>query len=201
MADESGASELLSTKITKGRVKGEQSTRAGSDDEQRPALPPRPTDSTLQPSAAKRAPLQSQPTTALTSIDIQTISFPDGSRETFSAVSGQPKTAPISGSRKVSRSGSEVDDDASIVSHAPTSRAGGDLDSLLGNEFDVQSPAWKLLNSHTDSVPFETIELGEDDKLSSFEHEFDEIADIDSVGGNEGLFPNHILAAVEINSY
>jgi hypothetical protein len=64
---------------------------------------------------------------------------------------------------------------------------GGDLESLLGNGFNTQSPAWKLLNSQADSeTPFEAIEFDEDGRLSSFEHEFDEVADVDSKEGNEG---------------
>jgi vacuolar fusion protein MON1 len=131
--------------------------------------------------------LQSQPTTALSSIDIQTVSFPDGSRGTFSISSDHPNAAFVSGSRKVSQKSSEIDDNASLTSYGPSLRVGGDLESLLGNGFNMQSPVWKLLNSQTDSgAPFETIEFDEDDRLSSFEHEFDEVADIDSKEGNEG---------------
>lgn len=81
----------------------------------------------------------------------------------------------------------EIDESTSLTSYAPSLRVTGDLESLLGNGFNAQSPAWKLLNSQTDSgAPFETIEFDEDDRLSSFEHEFDEVAVVDSKKGNEG---------------
>jgi vacuolar fusion protein MON1 len=93
----------------------------------------------------------------------------------------------VSGSRKVSQRSNEIDDSASLTSYAPSLRVGGDLESLLGNGFNTQSPAWKLLNSQTDSgAAFEAIEFDEDDQLLSFEHEFDEVADVDSKEGNEG---------------
>ena len=87
----------------------------------------------------------------------------------------------------MSQKGSDIDDSASLTSYAPSQRVGGDLESLLGNGFNTQSPAWKLLNSQNDpGTPFETIEFDEDDQLSSFEHEFDEVAEVDSKEGNEG---------------
>jgi hypothetical protein len=52
------------------------------DEDRRPPLPPRP--STAASSADPKA-LQAPPTTAITPIDIQTLSFPDGSRGTFSS--------------------------------------------------------------------------------------------------------------------
>lgn len=170
----------------------------GTDDEEsRPPLPPRPVllhpsdhqspplSSDARPTTANRPQLQSKPTTALSSIDIQTLSFPDGTRGTFSA-SALGQTLEL-GNRKVSRNGSEADDNASLMSYAPTMRAGGDLDSLLGDSLSTQSPAWKLLSSQADTVnPFETTDFESDDKLSSFEHEFDELEEVDSKGGNEG---------------
>ncbi|KAI9736887.1 MAG: Vacuolar fusion protein mon1 [Claussenomyces sp. TS43310] len=173
-----------------------------ADDENRPPLPPRPVTAQLspQPSSPQGPPenvsrprLQSKPTTALSSVDIQTLSFPDGTRGTFStsdhlsSAGGLPLTPALKpGKRKTSRNGSEGDDSASIVSHAPTLRANGDLESLLAESLNAQSPAWKLLNSYTESVnPFETIEFEQNHGLLSFEQEFDEIADVDSNGGNE----------------
>ncbi len=169
------------------------------ENEKRPALPPRPI--ALQPPARPSSPqspvsrttstrgpqFQSQPTTALSSIDIQTLSFPDGSRGTFPTTSGQLNAASASGTRKLSQKSSEIDEGASLTSYAPSQREGGDLESLLGNGFNTQSPAWKLLNSQTDSGnPFENIEFEEDDRLSTFEHEFDEVAEVNSKEGNEG---------------
>lgn len=72
------------------------------------------------------------------------------------------------------------------MSYAPTLKANGDLASLLDDGLNSQSPAWKLLSSQAESVnPFENIEF-EDNALSNFEHEFDEIEALDSQSGNEG---------------
>jgi hypothetical protein len=128
----------------------------------------------------------SQATTALSSIDIQTLSFPDGTRGTFSTTN-HSKPASISGSRKVSQNGSDIDDNTSLMSYAPTSHAAGDLSSLVGDGSNAHSPAWRLLSSQADSTNlFENIEYNEDDRLSTFEREFDEVPDTDSKGGNEG---------------
>lgn len=175
----------------------------GEREELRPPLPPRP--SLLQTSrpttpgsslSSPRPTLQSKATTALSSIDIQTLSFPDGSRGTFSAPSSRNVSESVPGlsgsprisSWKVSRNGGEVEDNASLVSYAPTLRANGDLASLLNEGLNSQSPAWRLLSTQTDSIRlFETTEY-EDTSLADFEHEFDEIQDIDSREGNEGEF-------------
>jgi len=167
--------------------------------EERPPLPPRPSLLGARPntplSVEKRPPLQSKPTTAVSSVDIQTLSFPDGSRGTFSTPASRSVSETVSGlsagtstprSRKVSHNGSEFDDSASLMSYAPTLKANGDLASLLDEGLNSQSPAWKLLSSQADTVnPFETIE-SEDHALVNFDHEFDEIEAVDSKGGNEG---------------
>ena len=169
-------------------------------EEQRPSLPPR--TSLLQTSNRPATPidrrpaLQSKATTAVSSVDIQTLSFPDGSRGTFSTPTNRAVSDCIPGtssrqsttSRKPSRSGSEVggDDSASLMSYAPTLRANGDLASLLDEGLNSQSPAWRLLSSQADKVdPFETVEY-EDQSLVNFDHEFDEIDAVESQGGNEG---------------
>jgi vacuolar fusion protein MON1 len=167
--------------------------------EQRPPLPPRPSllgDRPTTPlSPNKRPALQSKPTTAVSSVDIQTLSFPDGSRGTFSTPASRSVSEAGPGiyagtstpsSRKVSHNGSEFDDSTSLMSYAPTLRANGDLASLLDEGLNSQSPAWKLLSSQADTVnPFETIDY-EDKALLNFENEFDEIEAVDSKGGNEG---------------
>jgi hypothetical protein len=72
------------------------------------------------------------------------------------------------------------------MSIAPTLRGNGDLASLLDDELNTQSPAWRLLNSQTESANlFETAEY-EDTTLANFDHEFDEIEAVDSNRGNEG---------------
>lgn len=174
----------------------------GDDKEGEPAppLPPRPSllqanrSRPITPLAPARPSLQSNPTTALSSIDIQTLSFPDGSRGTFSTPAGRVVPESIAGlsggqttpSRKVSRNGSELDDSGSLMSYAPTLRANGDLASLLDEGLSTQSPAWRLLSAQAETVnPFEIIDY-EDSTLVNFEHEFDEIKAVDSKGGNEG---------------
>lgn len=168
-------------------------------EEQRPPLPPRP--SLLQtgnrpsaPQSPSRPTLQGTATTALSSLDIQTVSFPDGSRGTFSTPTSGAVAESLSelpeghgtSSRKVSRNGSDLDDDASLMSIAPTLRGNGDLASLLDDELNTQSPAWRLLNSQTEPADlFETAEY-EDTALANFDREFDEIEAVDSKIGNEG---------------
>jgi hypothetical protein len=175
---------------------GNPDTEHGKDsdtvEEQRPPLPPRP--SLLQtgngpsaPQSPSRPSLQAKATTAVSSLDIQTLSFPDGSRGTFSTPAGgtvsEEQGTP---SRKVSRNGSDLDDDASLLSFAPTSRGNGDLASLLDDELNTQSPAWRMLNSQSEAPNlFETVEY-EDTSLANFEHEFDEIEAVNSKEGNEG---------------
>lgn len=163
--------------------------------EERPPLPPRPillqapgrpktSHSIERPSI-----LLSKPTTALSSVDIQTLSFPDGSRGTFSTPAKSAASDSASGTAgsstpKLSRNGSEIDDNASLMSYTPTMRANGDLASLLDEGLSSQSAAWKLLSSQAESVnPFESIEY-QDESLVDFEKEFDELAAVTS--GNEG---------------
>lgn len=168
--------------------------------EQRPPLPPRP--SLLQaengpsaPQSTSQPALQAKATTAVSSLDIQTLSFPDGSRGTFSTPASGAVSETLSElpegqgtpSRKLSRNDSDLDDDASLMSIAPTLRGNGDLASLLDDELNTQSPAWRMLNSHTaDSANlFESAEY-EDTSLANFDQEFDEIEDVDSQKENEG---------------
>ena len=174
--------------------------KAGQED--RPPLPPRPsllqttTNRPVTPTS-RRSTLQAKATTAVSSVDIQTLSFPDGSRGTFStpashavsdSVSDKNSGGQSTPSRKPGRSGSEVgaDDSASLMSHAPTLKANGDLASLLDEGLNSQSPAWRLLSSQADTFDlFETSEY-QDLSLSNFEQEFDEIEPVNSQGGNEG---------------
>ncbi|KAG4426655.1 Vacuolar fusion protein mon1 [Cadophora malorum] len=184
-----------------GSSKVEASTTGTSNEEQngaqeaeeaRPPLPPRP--SLLKPSTRPGSAYASKPTTGLSSIDIQTLSFPDGSRGTFSTPASRSvsESVSISGtsggqstpSRKISRNGSDFDDSASLMSYAPTLRANGDLASLLDEGLNSQSAAWKLLSTQTESVnAFETVDF-EDTSLANFENEFDEIEEVDNKGTN-----------------
>ncbi|KAI0154768.1 vacuolar fusion protein MON1 [Xylariaceae sp. FL1272] len=161
-------------------------------DEQRetppPPLPPRP----LQPSAKERPGLVSRPTTALSSLNIQTVSFPDGSRGTFTSpdTAGHP-ASPIASleTQILSATGlhsigsvrkQDTDESMSILSDGgPTLRPHGDLESLLqGGDASRKSPAWRLLRSQSAAVlPFEVISPGQKVMRDEFEHEFDEIPD------------------------
>jgi hypothetical protein len=192
----SGASSIRDFVENKGMPENKTFSSDQSENGQRPPLPPRPkiVPSSERPvtplghftSPTKKPQMQSQATTALSPMDIQTLSFPDGTRGTFST-SDNSTPPSISGSRKVSQNGSEIDDNASLMSYAPTLRAAGDLNSLLGESSNAQSPAWKLLSAQAELMnPFETVEYNQHDCLSTFEHEFDEIPDADSKGGNEG---------------
>ena len=177
-------------------------TKGDQDEGERPPLPPRP--SLLQiglptPSltSAKRPSLQSKPTTAISSVDIQTLSFPDGSRGTFSTPASRSvsEAVSISGTSggqstpsKADRTGSDFDDTNSLMSFAPTLKANGDLASLLDEGLGSQSAAWKLLSTQAETVPpFEQVDYV-DTSLVNFDHEFDEIEAVDPVGGNEGMF-------------
>jgi hypothetical protein len=174
-----------------------------SDSEERPPLPPRPSllQTAEQPfathSTSKRPGLTSKPTTALSSVDIQTLSFPDGSRGTFSTPAHRTVSDSLSVSgistgqstphRKVSQNGSELDDNTSLRSYAPTLRANGDLASLLDEGLNSQSPAWKLLSTQSESVnPFESVDY-ENISLINFGQEFDQIEAVDAREGNEGM--------------
>ncbi|KAK4205297.1 putative vacuolar fusion protein MON1 [Triangularia verruculosa] len=123
--------------------------------------------------------LQSKPTTAVSSIDISTLSFPDGSRGTFPTPSVGSGPSPLNsgyGTPSRDSSGDNLTDSMSVMSFAPTTRAPGDLASLVAGEFNRKSRAWNLLRSQSETVqPFEAIEFGDAGELAGFEREFDNI--------------------------
>ncbi|KAI0890409.1 vacuolar fusion protein MON1 [Annulohypoxylon maeteangense] len=170
---------------------GSSSTATAPGHENAPPLPPRPAqtsgnDSTATTTTIEGSNLQSKPTTAISSMNIQTLSFPDGSRGTFSTTnennagdSEQPTPAnvgmanigfnPIAG---------DIDESMSVMSIAPTLRPPGDLESLLVGDGSKKSAAWTLLRSQYAAVPpFESIKLEEDTTLANFADEFDDIPD------------------------
>lgn len=193
--------ETNSILIEGGSIQGNQALgNHGEDTEERPPLPPRPIllEASGQPSTShsieRPSILLSKPTTALSSVDIQTLSFPDGSRGTFSSPAKSTISDSASGTPKPSRNGSEIDDNASLMSYAPTMRANGDLASLLDEGLSSQSPAWKLLSSQAESVnPFESVEYC-DESLIDFEKEFDELDAVKS--GNEGGMSSKITISL-----
>ena len=174
--------------------------------EERPPLPPRPTNIDLfafgpvTPSSSLRVPkrssrpqLQSQATTAISRTDIQTQSYPDGSRETYA---NSTKSTPSGKSFRFDspigqlrgQYANEGDDSASLRSYAPT--AGGDVESLLGDVVGAgqQSPAWRLLSSHVERAdPFDFLPHDGEEPTADFSREFDELGELDQEGHNEGM--------------
>ncbi|KAM0329817.1 hypothetical protein ACHAQA_003981 [Verticillium albo-atrum] len=152
--------------------------QSGDSLEQRPPLPPR-------PAAFTNASIDSSKlaTTAITPVEIQTLSFPDGSRGTFPTPGAQnastPPASSVSGSATPRRDLGEMEDTMSIMSLAPTMRPAGDIASLLTGDFNRRSPAWNLLRSQSPAVlPFETLNLDSaTHKLSAFDQEFDPLPD------------------------
>ncbi|KXX74263.1 Vacuolar fusion protein MON1 [Madurella mycetomatis] len=145
-----------------------------------PPLPPRRKSAAEGPIQVPSA--QSKPTTAISSIDISTLSFPDGSRGTFPTNATRVVSTPLaSGHVTPSRDGTaggDVADAMSVMSFAPTLRPHGDLASLVAGELNRKSRAWNLLRSQSKTVqPFESIELGASGDLTGFEREFDGIPD------------------------
>ncbi|OLN88801.1 Vacuolar fusion protein MON1 [Colletotrichum chlorophyti] len=150
-------------------------------DELPPPLPPRPSIDSTASIDARMA--MAAATTAVTPLDIQTLSFPDGSRGTFST----PGTRAVSTSVASSNSGQatptgntgEGEDSMSITSFSPTLRPSGDIASLLVGEFNKRSPAWNLLRSQSATVqPFESLKMDDTTRnLAGFEHEFDDLPD------------------------
>ena len=177
---------------------------SGVDSDGSPPLPPRPrhvtgshqtyaTPSSLRLPKASRPRLQSSATTALSLTDIHTQSYQDGSRETFDAPSKPVSSGRIlKGFDSIRRlrdpAGSEADT-ASVRSVAPTLNAGGDAESLLG---DVpgkpqQLPTWGLAGHQNETLgPLESASYEEDDHLSSFESEFDDLEALNTDEGGEG---------------
>ncbi|KAG5926409.1 Vacuolar fusion protein mon1 [Claviceps africana] len=156
---------------------------SADEEEPRPALPPRRKASIA---AVEPRSLQAQATTAITPLDIQTLSFPDGSRGTFSTPhSNRSVSNPVSSGHgspgyKTSVSGLSAgeahDDVASILSSAPTTKPAADIASLMGASFHKRSAAWNLLQSQAPPIqPFERLRAGISDDLTDFEREFHEI--------------------------
>lgn len=148
---------------------GSQSDIVGDE---RPALPPRPSqNTTLDPKA-----FQAPATTAVTAVDIQTLSFPDGSRGTFSTPGSRSASTPISSGYASPNRSSDVEDGASIASLAPTMRPARDIASLFANDNSKRSLAWSLLHSQSTVLqPFDRSRATVEDKLTCFEREFNPV--------------------------
>ncbi|PFH57928.1 hypothetical protein XA68_14368 [Ophiocordyceps unilateralis] len=133
-----------------------------------PPLPPRPGGA---PTASA--------TTAVTPVEIQTLSFPDGSRGTFSGTGPRSSSSP-GNSDHVSPSHGEGDDAASVTSFVPTMRPAADIASLLTGGLNRRSPAWSMLHAQASSVgPFEAGPARIHDRLAHFQDEFEPLPDDD----------------------
>ncbi len=155
------------------------------------ATPPTP----LTGRTPSRPPLKDRPTTELSTIDIQTLSFPDGTRGTFSSTDNTSTPSPggtsifesLFPSRKTSKAIDELNSDASVRSLMPSSITpahipstiglGGELESLLGPSISL-TPAQRLLAAQSLPIP----DLGEiqflesaQDELRGFDCEFVEV--------------------------
>ncbi|KXH64986.1 trafficking protein Mon1 [Colletotrichum nymphaeae SA-01] len=154
--------------------------KTGPSEEQPPPLPPRPSMESNDSIDSRMA--MAAATTAVTPLDIQTLSFPDGSRGTFSTTGSRAVSTPVqssSGQATPTRTLGEGEDSMSIASFSPTLRPPNDIASLLMGEFNKRSPAWNLLRSQSATVPpFETLRMDNTTRnLAGFEHEFDELPD------------------------
>ncbi|KAF4781862.1 vacuolar fusion protein MON1 [Colletotrichum scovillei] len=154
--------------------------KTGPSEEQPPPLPPRPSMESNDSIDSRMA--MAAATTAVTPLDIQTLSFPDGSRGTFSTTGSRAVATPVqssSGQATPTRTLGEGEDSMSIASFSPTLRPPNDIASLLMGEFNKRSPAWNLLRSQSATVPpFETLRMDNTTRnLAGFEHEFDDLPD------------------------
>ncbi|ORY65959.1 trafficking protein Mon1-domain-containing protein [Pseudomassariella vexata] len=144
-----------------------------------PPLPPRPSIEPMKPA------LQSKPTTAISSMNIQTLSFPDGTRGTFT--SGEDTTAApepviipgdLASTRGTSAVANDLDEGLSVMSFVPTVRPPGDLESLMVGDNSNRTAAWHSLRSQAPTVPpFEKMRTKEGSLLTDFPKEFDDIPD------------------------
>ncbi|KAI1846736.1 hypothetical protein JX265_008960 [Neoarthrinium moseri] len=162
------------------------------DDERPPPLPPRPVSQTPAVTAAatsaavERPGLLSKPTTAVSATNIQTLSFPDGTRGTFTSSEGTATAGhedviipgDLGSTRSFNPASNDLDEGMSVMSFAPTLRPAGDLESLLVGDTSKRSPAWQLLRSQSATVPpFSAMKTEEASALREFEKEFDGIPD------------------------
>lgn len=177
----------------------------GAEDDRPPPLPPRQSSLPVETGQLPRP----TPTTALSSIDIQTLSFPDGSRGTFEAESQAAATAPgsmatslapgghttaaelggfVPGSALPGRGIDDADDSVSIMSFSPTLRPPADLASLVTGEVNKKSRAWAMLRAQSATVqPFQRARHDATDGLGKFESDFEDIPGEETLNDEERL--------------
>lgn len=151
-------------------------------------LPPRPSRKLSDDGAsgALHVAAASKPTTQVSTIDISTLSFPDGSRGTFStsATSATRSVAsPQSSASGYTSPRTDPAETVSVASYPATLRPPGDLADLVTGEFNRRSRAWSMLRTQSSSVqPFEASRTGACDSLAGFEKEFDDIPELGEKG-------------------
>ena len=177
---------------------------AGVESDGQPPLSPRPgqvdgyyqtyaASSSLRLPKASRPRLQSSATTALSLTDIHTQSYQDGSRETFDAPSKPVSTGRFlkgfDSMRRLRRPAGSEADTASVRSVAATLDTGGDAESLLGDVLGKpqQVPTWGLAGHQDETLePLGSATYENDDHLSSFDSEFDDLEALNTDEGGEG---------------
>src|SRR5215469_15681959 len=182
------------------RIKDAESALDGSEPASRdgtpPPLPPRPrnpqTPERPQSSAGSlkisrsstRPPLRSTATTALSIPDVHTQSH-GGDELVVSPTSRQLSY----GASKwgASRSGSDAEETVSVVSYAPTSGAGVEVESMLGDILadQLERHMRASVSQHDEAGPQEQLFIEDPIFEEAFEHEFDALDDITSDGLNE----------------
>ncbi|KAJ4390514.1 Vacuolar fusion protein mon1 [Neurospora sp. IMI 360204] len=151
-------------------------------------VPPRPSRKLSDDGAsgALHVAAASKPTTQVSTIDISTLSFPDGSRGTFStrATSATRSVAsPQSSASGYTSPRTDPAETMSVASYPATLRPPGDLADLVTGEFNRRSRAWSMLRTQSSSVqPFEASRTGACDSLAGFEKEFHDIPELGEKG-------------------
>jgi hypothetical protein len=181
--------DIQQSKATEFTLDGSEPTsRAGTP----PPLPPRPrntqTSERPQSSAASlrisrsstQPPLRSAATTALSVPDVHTQSH--GGDELIASPTSRQLFK-----RSASRSGSDAEETASVVSYAPTSGAGVEVESMLGDILgdQLERHLRAAASRNDEAEPQERLFIEDPTFEEAFDHEFDALDDITSDGLNE----------------
>ncbi|KAL8871095.1 MAG: hypothetical protein Q9174_003006 [Haloplaca sp. 1 TL-2023] len=183
-------------------------------EERPPPLPPRPSVLGSQrkisnvaaagfptETSSTRPRLQATATTAVSRTDIHTQAYQNGSRETYAA-SRQTSPPPTSwsgwGSIRRLRI-QDGDDSASIRSFAPTVGTGVGVESLLGGfAGHEQTTTWDTVNGQLEEAGLEELhDSAYEERLHSFDEEFDEIVASDADDIDEGQLKVYYAGASE----
>lgn len=193
--------EDMSNNETPQSLSGAPSTTGGSQTVSRattpPPLPPRPRNKAVSRRASlasirsfrpgtsnSRPPLQGAATTALSLEDVNVVSH--GVPVNASPVPRQVSTTMAV--RNASKSGSDFDDSASMISNLPVLDASMDMESILGEVLQERRDAgWHPDLDQIDMVNRKSKPLFDDDEgfERMFAHEFDELETVKDDGSNE----------------